>query len=38
MYVLSTGCHWRYIPGDLPPKSTVYGYLQPWIAMAGYWR
>jgi transposase len=30
MYVLSTGCQWRYIPRDLPPKSTVYGYLQRW--------
>ena len=30
MYVLSTGCQWRYIPGDLPPRSTVYGYLQRW--------
>jgi transposase len=28
MYVLSTGCQWRYIPGDLPPRSTVYGYLR----------
>jgi transposase len=24
MYVLSTGCQWRYIPKDLPPRSTVY--------------
>jgi transposase len=23
MYVLSTGCQWRAIPKDLPPKSTV---------------
>jgi transposase len=23
MYVLSTGCQWRYIPKDLPPRSTV---------------
>ena len=23
MYVLSTGCQWRYIPTDLPPKSTL---------------
>ena len=30
MYVLSTGCQWRYIPRDLPPRSTVYGYLQRW--------
>ena len=25
MYVLSTGCQWRYIPQDLPPRSTVNG-------------
>src|SRR5262245_53858155 len=25
MYVLSTGCQWRAIPKDLPPKSTVCG-------------
>ena len=24
MYVLSTGCQWRYIPKDLRPKSTLY--------------
>ena len=30
MYVLSTGCQWRYIPRDLPPKSTVYGYFRDW--------
>ena len=23
LYVLSTGCQWRAIPKDLPPKSTV---------------
>ena len=23
MYVLSTGCQWRAIPKDLPPKSTT---------------
>jgi len=26
MYVLSTGCQWRAIPKDLPPKNTVYDY------------
>src|SRR5690349_22000180 len=26
MDVLSTGCQWRAIPKDLPPRSTVYGY------------
>jgi transposase len=30
MSVLSTGCQWRHIPGDLPPRSTVYGYPQRW--------
>src|SRR5258707_1240859 len=24
MYVLSTGCQWRAIPKDLPPRSTVH--------------
>jgi hypothetical protein len=24
MYVLSTGCQWRYVPKDLPPKSTIF--------------
>lgn len=30
MYVLSTGCQWRYIPKDLPPRSTLHDYLQRW--------
>jgi transposase len=30
MYVLSTGCQWRYLPKDLPPKSTVHDYLSRW--------
>jgi transposase len=30
MYVLSTGCQWRYVPTDLPPRSTLHGYLQRW--------
>jgi transposase len=28
--VLSTGCQWRALPRDLPPKSTVHDYLQLW--------
>ncbi len=28
MYVLSTGCQWRAIPKDLPPRSTAHGYLK----------
>lgn len=30
MYVLSTGCQWRYVPKDLPPKSTFYDYFDLW--------
>ena len=30
MYLLSTGCQWRYIPKDLPPRSTVHDYFVCW--------
>jgi transposase len=30
MYVLGTGCQWRYIPKDLPPRSTLHDYLTRW--------
>jgi transposase len=30
MDVLSTGCQWRYLPKDLPPKSTVFHYFNRW--------
>jgi len=30
MYLLSTGCQWRAIPKDLPPRSTVNGYFAQW--------
>jgi transposase len=30
MYVLSTGCQWRALPKDLPPRSTAHGYLDLW--------
>jgi putative transposase len=30
MYVLSTGCQWRALPKDFPPKSTVWHYLDLW--------
>ena len=29
-YVLATGCQWRALPKDLPPKSTVHDYLTRW--------
>ncbi len=30
LYVLETGCQWRALPKDLPPKSTVHDYLMLW--------
>ena len=30
LYVLSTAFQWRALPKDLPPRSTVHGYLQRW--------
>ena len=30
MYVLSTGCQWRYVPKDLPPKTTLHRYFDLW--------
>ena len=29
-FVLSTGCQWNAIPSDLPPRSTVWDYLDLW--------
>lgn len=29
-YVLMTGCQWRALPRDLPPRSTVHEYLGLW--------
>ena len=30
MYILSTGCQWRALPKDLPPRSTVHDYFVLW--------
>ena len=30
MYVLGTGCQWRAVPKDLPPRSTLYDYFDLW--------
>lgn len=30
LYVLSTGCQWRALPKDLPPRSTVFDYFGLW--------
>ena len=35
-YLLQTGCQWRMLPRDFPPRSTVYGYFRAWIT-SGVW-
>jgi|SRR5262245_8996384 len=30
LYVVRTGCQWRYLPHDFPPKSTVFEYYSAW--------
>jgi transposase len=33
MYLLRTGCQWRMLPKDFPPRSTVYRYFRLFIEM-----
>ena len=30
LYVLTTGCQWRQLPKDFPPRSTVHDYFMDW--------
>jgi transposase len=30
LYILRTGCQWRYLPKDFPPKSTTWRYFDRW--------
>jgi putative transposase len=30
LYILRTGCQWRYLPKDFPPKSTAWRYFDQW--------
>jgi len=30
LYILRTGCQWRYLPSDFPPRSTVWRYFDRW--------
>lgn len=30
LYLVRTGCQWRYLPGDFPPRSTVWRYFNQW--------
>ena len=32
LYVLSTGCQWRALPKDFPPRSTIFYYFGRWEA------
>jgi transposase len=32
LYVVRTGCAWRYLPSEYPPWRTVYGYFARWQA------
>lgn len=31
LYVVSTGCPWRYMPADLPPRGTAYHWFHKWM-------
>ncbi len=31
LYVLETGCQWRHLPKDFPPRSTCHSYLKLWL-------
>jgi len=37
LYVLATGCQWRALPSDFPPRSTVQGYFYAWRD-TGWWQ
>ena len=37
LYILATGCQWRALPSDFPPRSTVQGYFYAWRD-SGVWR
>ena len=30
LYLVRTGCQWRYLPADFPPRSTVWRYFDEW--------
>jgi transposase len=37
LYVLATGCQWRALPKDLPPRSTVHDYPTLWAWDGTLW-
>ena len=36
LYVVKTGCQWRFLPKDFPPWQTVYGCFRRW-QLDGRW-
>ena len=30
LYIMKSGCQWSMLPGEFPPKSTVYWYFKQW--------
>jgi len=36
-YLNRSGCQWRMLPGDFPPRSTVFGYFAAW-RKTGVWE
>ena len=37
LYIKQTGCPWRYLPHDFPPRSTVHYYFAQWTT-DGTWE
>jgi len=37
MYVVRTGCQWRYLPGDFPPQHVVFYHFNKW-RKSGVWE
>ena len=38
LYILTTGCQWRALPKDFPPRSTVQYYFYLWRDQRIWWR
>jgi transposase len=36
LYVIKTGCQWRFLPSDFPNRHTVYDYYRDW-KLNGSW-
>jgi putative transposase len=36
-YIMRSGCAWRYLPREYPPRKTVYGYFRLW-RISGLWE